>query len=166
MSDAGAGSGSAAKRSSRRKGQSSRQRMHAERSRAPEINPAPPGSRGGQYKPLSATDIARIFDTAFRMLEELGMGDAPPLLIELCFSRSMVEDIVAGACKSFTFHGRDDKHTIEVGGERVYFGTGGAAVQTLDLGSGRYRPSTLVDLYDFTRLVDTLDNVSWFTPIA
>ena len=128
MTDAGAGSGSGARRSSRRKGQSSRQRMHAERSRAPEVNPAPPGSIGGQYKPLSASDIQRIFDTAFRMLEELGMGDAPPLLVEqataagasvnnsgrLCFSRSMVEDIIAGACKSFVFHGRDDRHTIEI----------------------------------------------------
>ena len=177
MTDAGAGSGAGARRSSRRKGQSSRQRMHAERSRAPEVNPAPPGSIGGQYKPLSASDIQRIFDTAFRMLEELGMGDAPPLLVEqataagasvntsgrLCFSRNMVEDIIAGACKSFVFHGRDDRHTIEIGGEHVYFGTGGAAVQTLDLATGRYRPSTLVDLYDFTRLVDTLENVSWFT---
>ena len=38
-----------------------------------------------------------------------------------------------------------------------------SAVQTLDLDSGRYRPSTLRDLHDFTRLQDTLENVSWFT---
>ena len=56
-----------------------------------------------------------------------------------------------------------DRHSIEVGGDSVYFGTGGAAVQTLDPDSGAYRPSTLQDLYDFTRLIDTLDNVSWFT---
>ena len=47
--------------------------------------------------------------------------------------------------------------------DRVYFGTGGAAVQTLDLDSHLYRPSTLRDLADFTRLIDTLPNVSWFT---
>jgi len=105
------------------------------------------------------------------------MGDAPPALssraIEcgatvddvgrLCFSRGMVEDIIDGACKTFTFHGRDPSHSFEVGGERVYFGTGGAAVQTLDLDSRVYRPSTLQDLSDLTRLVDTLPNVSWFT---
>ena len=45
----------------------------------------------------------------------------------------------------------------------MYFGTGGAAVQTLDLQTGLYRPSTLRDLHDFTRLQDTLANVSWFT---
>ena len=45
----------------------------------------------------------------------------------------------------------------------MYFGTGGAAVNTLDLDSGQYRSSTLADLHDFTRLQDTLDNVAWFT---
>ena len=165
------------KRSSRRKGQSSRERMRAERSRAPEVNPAPSGAVGGQYKPLTTHQIEAVYTTAFRMLEELGMGDAPEPLVErsiacgahvndkgrLCYPRAMVEDIINKACKTFVFHGRDPQHSIEVGGDKVYFGTGGAAVQTLDPHSGSYRPSTLQDLYDFTRLIDTLDNVSWFT---
>ena len=75
----------------------------------------------------------------------------------------MVETAIARAAKSFVFHGRDPARSIEVGGNRVFFGTGGAAVQTLDLDTGRYRPSTLQDLHDFTRLQDTLANVSWFT---
>ena len=53
--------------------------------------------------------------------------------------------------------------SIEVGGDKVYFGTGGAAVNTLDPDSGLYRSATLADLHDFTRLQDTLDNVAWFT---
>lgn len=60
-------------------------------------------------------------------------------------------------------HGQDEARSIEVGGEADHFGTGGAAVQTLDLDTGLYRPSTLVDLRDFTWLQDTLENVSWFT---
>ena len=40
------------------------------------------------------------------------------------------------AAKTFTLHGRDEARSIEVGGDRVHFGTGGAAVQTLDLDSG------------------------------
>ena len=160
-----------------RKGSSSREAMLAKRSKPPAINPAPPGPVGGQYKPLTDSQINQIYDTSIRMLAELGMGDSPPALTEqalkhgatindmgrLCFSQSMVEDIIDGACKSFVFHGRDPKHTFEVGGDRVYFGTGGAAVQTLDLDTHIYRPSTLVDLYGFTRLADTLPNLSWFT---
>ena len=50
-----------------------------------------------------------------------------------------------------------------MGGDKVYFGTGGAAVQTLDLDTHSYRAATLRDLHDFTRLADSLNNVSWFT---
>ncbi len=161
----------------RRKGSMSREALKAKRARPPAVNPAPPGAVGGQYKPLSPAQVVAITDTAYRMLAELGMGDAPPKLVEqavrcgatvndmgrLCFSRAMVEGIIDQSCKRFTLHGRDDAHSFAVGGDRVYFGTGGAAVQTLDLDTRTYRSSTLADLYDFTRLVDTLPNVSWFT---
>lgn len=141
------------------------------------INPCPPGQIGGQYKPLNDAELKSVIDTAFRILEEIGMGEVPGSFQELAlskgaslndlgrltFSRSMMEDIIDGAAKSFVFHGRDPKHDFELGGEKVRYGTGGAAVQTLDLKTGLYRPSTLKDLFDFTRLIDTLDNVSWFT---
>ena len=161
----------------RRRDRNSSAAMLAKRSKPPALNPAPPGPIGGQYKPLTEIQLQQIYDTSLRMLAELGMGDAPPALTEqalkcgatinrsgrLCFSRGMVEDIIAGACQSFVLHGRDPRHSFEVGGERVYFGTGGAAVQTLDLDSHIYRPSTLADLYGFTCLADTLANISWFT---
>lgn len=140
-------------------------------------NPAPPGQRGGLYRPLSERDIEAIWATALRLLAELGMGEAPPILVEaatargaevnalgrLCYPRALVEDIVAAAPRRFTLHGRDAARSFEVGGDAVHFGTGGAAVQTLDLETGRYRPATLADLHDFTRLQDRLTNVSWFT---
>ena len=164
------------KRSRGRRG-SSRRDMQARRSKPPAINPAPAGPSGGQYRPLTDTQVEQIYATSIRMLAELGMGEAPAALQtralecgatinelgRLCFSQDMVEGIIDGACKSFVLHGRDDRHSFEVGGDRVYFGTGGAAVQTLDLDSHIYRPSTLRDLSDFTRLVDTLPNISWFT---
>ena len=143
----------------------------------PEINPAPPGQTGGAYAPLGPEQLRAVYKTALRILEEIGMAEVPAVVQERALARggeinalgrlayppAMVEDIIAGAAKRFVFHGRDPKHDIEIGGERVFFGTGGAAVQTLDLESGLYRPSTLADLYDFTRLIDTLPNVSWFT---
>ena len=85
------------------------------------------------------------------------------LWTDYLFHKSFIEDIIDGAAKSFMFYGRDPKYDFEVGGDKVYFGTGGAAVQTLDIDTGLYRPSTLEDLYNFTRLVDSLTNVSWFT---
>jgi trimethylamine--corrinoid protein Co-methyltransferase len=152
-------------------------RLLARSASAPEVNPCPPGQTGGSYRPLSEAQLQAIYDTALRLLAELGMGEVPAAFQELAlargaqlnslgrltYPRAMVEDIIAGAAKSFVFHGRDPRHDFEIGGDRVFFGTGGAAVQTLDIDTGKYRSSTLADLYDFTRLIDTLPNVSWFT---
>ncbi|MEM7545273.1 MAG: trimethylamine methyltransferase family protein [Pseudomonadota bacterium] len=156
---------------------SGRKARHSQRAAPPAINPAPPGAAGGRYRPLSEGELQQIFDTALRLLGELGMGEVPPRLARdliaagavdlgtgrIGMPRGLVEKTIAMAAKTFTLHGRDPARDIEVGGTKVYFGTGGAAVNTLDLETQRYRPSTLADLHDFTRLQDTLDNVAWFT---
>jgi trimethylamine--corrinoid protein Co-methyltransferase len=156
---------------------SGRRSRLAKRAAKPVFDPCPPGQVGGQYAPLSTSEIHQIYDTALRLLAELGMGEVPPRLQHLLlqhgatlrdngrvtFPNALVEDAIDKAAKKFVFHGRDDTRSIEVGGDRVYFGTGGAAVQTLDIDTGVYRASTLVDLHNFTRLQDTLANVSWFT---
>lgn len=139
-------------------------------------HPAAPGQVGGQYKPLNEKELQDILDAAFEILEDIGMAEVPDVVMQkaleqgchinalgrLSYPRAFVEDIIDKACKSFTFHGRDPKHDIEVGGDKVWFGTGGAAVQTLDLDTGLYRPSTLQDLAQFTRLIDKLENINWF----
>lgn len=149
----------------------------AKRAARPAVNPAAPGQIGGFYRPLSDADLIAIYDTALRLLADLGMGEVPGRLAadllaagavdngtgRILFPRAVTERAIATAAKTFVLHGRDPDRSIEVGGSRVYFGTGGAAVQTLDIDSGQYRPSTLRDLHDFTRLQDTLTNVSWFT---
>lgn len=156
-------------------GRASRHQHRASATSTP--NPAPPGQLGGLYKPLSPADIDRLIGAALTLLETLGMGEVPDRLAKcfiekgatkrpdgrIIFPRTLTEDIIAMAPRRFTLHGRDDNRSIEIGGDTVHFGTGGAAVQTLDLDSGDYRPSTLRDLYDFTRLQDRLNNVSWFT---
>ncbi|MCL6286163.1 trimethylamine methyltransferase family protein [Ruegeria sp. 2012CJ41-6] len=149
----------------------------AQRAAKPRFDPCPPGQVGGAYRPLTNADIQRIFDTALNLLARLGMGEVPQRLCDdllaagarqggngrVVFPPELVGQAIDNAAKTFVLHGRDENRSIEVGGNRVYFGTGGAAVQTLDLKSGLYRPSTLKDLHDFTRLQDKLANVSWFT---
>lgn len=162
----------------RRRGRvSARQAMHARRAAPPSVDPAPPGPIGGQYRPLSDAQVAQVVDAALEILATIGMGDAPQVLVDqavskgaslgegnrLLFSRAMIEDIIDGAAKQFVLPGRDPSTDIEVGGDRVYFGTGGAAVRTLDLETHVYRASTISDLHNLTRLVDALSNVSWCT---
>lgn len=161
-------------KTSRRSGRKERMALRAAK---PQVHPCPPGQPGGAYTPLSEPDLKAIYDTALRLLEELGMGEVPDNLAKTLLAsgaidngrgrfllpRTLVQEAVDQASKVFTLHGRDASRSITVGGDAVHFGTGGAAVQTLDLDSGLYRPSTLQDLHDFTRLQDTLENVSWFT---
>ncbi len=149
----------------------------AKRAAKPAVDPCPPGQKGGAYRPLSEADIEAIYETALKLLEHLGMGEVPDRLTRdlvaagakatgsgrVTFPSGLVQEAISSAAKNFPLHGRDPSRTIEVGRDQVYFGTGGAAVQTLDIDTGLYRPSTLEDLHNFTRLQDTLANVAWFT---
>lgn len=144
---------------------------------APPPNPAPPGQMGGRYAPLDLAEMQAIHDMSLRLLAELGMGEVPDRLAQdlsalgaqmgadgrLRLPSAMVTAAIESAPKVFTLHGRDPARSITVGGQAVHFGTGGAAVQTLDRQTRLYRPSTLRDLHDFTRLQDGLKNISWFT---
>ena len=152
-------------------GRSGRAGRHEARSH--KASPVRPGLAGGQYRPLSDHDLKRIHRTALDVLAELGMAEATEEIIEIAvakgcrlgadgrlrFPRYLIEDVVAGAAKSYMLHGRDPARDIEVGGERVHFCTSGEAVRVLDFQSGQYRPSTLVDLFDLQRLADALEHV-------
>jgi len=156
---------------------SGRKARLAKRAAPPAQNPAPPGARGGQYQPLTVAEMQEIYQTALRLLAELGMGEVPDRLRRdlldagavamenerVSLPPALVKRAIALAPSRFTLHGRDPARSITVGGQNVHFGTGGAAVNTLDLDTGLYRPSTLADLHGFTRLQDTLKNISWFT---
>lgn len=134
-----------------------------------------PGLPGGLYKPLSETDLARIADSAFDVLAQIGFGAITDEIGEyaiaggahfnvhgrLCFPRSLVEDLIANAAHEIVYHGRDPERTIRSGGNRVYFATSGEAVRFVDSETSRYRPSTLVDLYDFFRMADFLEHIDF-----
>ncbi len=135
-----------------------------------------PGLPGGQYRPLTDAAIERIHKTALDVLEDIGLADAPPALVELAlargcrlddrgrlhFPRGLVEDVIAGAAREFQIYGRNPQHDLTIGGSRVHFTTAGEAVTILDLETRHYRPSTLLDLYDASRLVDRLEHVHQF----
>ncbi len=140
-----------------------------------------PGLLGGDYRPLREAEIQRIHRAALDTLEKIGMAGAIPscvALVEavgghttdqgrLCLPSGLVEGVLAKAAKSFLLPAFDPAFDLEISGTRVHLGTGGAAVNMLDSHSGRYRDSSLVDLYDLGRLIDTLDNIHWyFRPVV
>lgn len=159
-------------RSRRAGGRAARQALRAA-PLAEDVRPIRAGMEGGLYKPLSDADVQRIHHAALDACETIGFADAPPSGIEaltkagatlgddgrIRIPRALVEDSLAMAARDITLHGRDPKHDLHLSGEKVHFGTAGAAVHMVDVEKREYRDSTLQDLYDAARIVDCLDNV-------
>ncbi len=130
---------------------------------------------GGRFMPLTEEKLAHITDTAFEILERIGISGAPAdirkLALEngaaertdgrLVFARSLVEEMIAKSCKRVALPGFARDRGIEVGGGRVHIGTGGAAVQILEAETGEFRDSTLDDLYGLMRIVDACDSIHY-----
>ncbi len=137
------------------------------------IRPVRAGMSGGQYKPLSEADVLRIHETALRALAEIGLVDAPPSGVavmtaagaiygedkRLRFPRALVEAMLAKCSRDITLHGRNPAHDLHLTGTRVHYGTAGAAVHMVDVHGRNYRESTVQDLHDAARIVDSLDNI-------
>ena len=137
------------------------------------MRPIRPGMSGGAYTPLSETDVLKIHEAALTALETIGLADAPPTGVEtltkagailgedgrIRFPRSLIEDMLAIACKDLTLCGRDTRHDLDLSGTNVHYGTAGAAVNMVDVAGNDFRHSTLQDLHDAARIADTLDNI-------
>lgn len=157
----------------RRSGSSARERRHAQRAAGISPNVIHGGLQGGRYKPLSDADIVKIHNTSLDVLENIGLGNPSEEILNhaltkgallsehgrLCFPRAMTEDLIDIACKEFIHYGATSEQDIHAGGDQVYFRTCGEAVSVLEYDSRETRPSTLIDLYDFVRLADRLDNI-------
>lgn len=92
-------------RTRRSGGRSARHAARAERSATAAVQP---GQSGGQFRPLSDSDIERIHDAALDVLENIGIGDPIAEVLNdalpggcilgednrLCLPRALVEDLI------------------------------------------------------------------------
>jgi trimethylamine--corrinoid protein Co-methyltransferase len=137
------------------------------------------GLPGGQYKPLSDTDIQHIHETSLRVFSEIGIEINCPPAFELFrkagakvdestrivrISPLLLQELVDTAPSMVTLYGRGRKNEFDctIGGSNVYLGTGGTALNVQDPGSSESRPSTLRDIREMARLVDALDNIHFY----
>ncbi len=135
-----------------------------------------PGLESGRFKPLNDAEVLRIHEAIMDVLENIGLAQAIPSCIELVtnaggtytdegrllFPRSLVEDTLANCRKELILHGQDPKHDLFLSGNKVYFGTAGAAVHLVDIDGKNYRDSNLEDIYNIARIVDKMDNIHYF----
>ncbi|HIC94652.1 MAG TPA: trimethylamine methyltransferase [Anaerolineae bacterium] len=132
------------------------------------------GLIGGQYKPLTDEQVRQIHDTALRALEEIGVQVNNARALEIFTSkgakisgrlaklpRPMVEDAIASAPSRVVLCGREEKHDLVLEDGRVYMGTGGTALNVLDL-EGNRRRSNLEDVRRLAHLTDALENIHFY----
>lgn len=134
------------------------------------------GLIGGRYQPLSQKQVSQIHKATLEVLSNTGVEisnkEAQELLanagarIEKETNRvylpaKLIEKSIESAPSEVLLAGREEKNDLLLGGKRVYLGTGGTALNVLDLKNSR-RPSTLEDCRNTAKLVDALDNIHFF----
>ena len=143
---------------------------------AEDMRPVRAGLEGGQYRPLTDAQVQRIHEAALDALEQIGLSQAPESGVKILtdagailgddgrirFPRALVEDMLAKAARNITLYGRDPKHDLHLSGNKVHFGTAGAAVHVVDLETNTYRDSTAQDLHNAAKITHALDNVHFF----
>jgi trimethylamine--corrinoid protein Co-methyltransferase len=133
------------------------------------------GLEGGQYKPLDDHQVQQIHAASLQILQKTGVQVDNPQALELFqsvgaevdqkrvrLSQSIIEDAIDNAPSEFLLAGRDPAHDLELGGKRVYIGTGGSALQVVDLVTGSVRSATLEDVGLMARLVDALNSIHFY----
>ncbi len=144
---------------------------------ADDLKPVNPGEEGGQFKPLSDSEVEQISSTVYRILEEVGFDQATDHCIEMCksvgaifdesdgrlkFPRSVIDDAMNKCDRNLTLYGQDPKHDLELSGSKVHFSTAGAAVMVADPVKNEYRESKAKDLYDMARIADKCEHIHMF----
>lgn len=133
------------------------------------------GLIGGQYKPLTDEDVKRIHEASLAILDRTGIQVEDPETLRLFedagaeiegtrvrLSSSLVEDSIAKAPSRVVLAGREEENDLILEGARVYIGTGGAALQVLDLETGKIRRAVLQDVVNAARIVDALENIHFY----
>ncbi len=128
------------------------------------------------YSPIEVLDedgLTAICDTAFSILEEIGMdflhpealallkgagADVTPGTERVRFGREFLKEALATAPSNFKLHARNARHDLDIGGNAMCFTAVASAPNCSDLDAGR-RPGNHQDYRNFLRLSQSLNIV-------
>ncbi len=125
---------------------------------------------------LSEEGLLAITETAYRILEEIGMDFLHPAALEILknagaevesggervrLDRGLVREAIAKAPTSFEIHARNPDRSLVMGGRRINFTAVASAPNASDMTGGR-RPGNQRDYRDFLRLGQMLNIVHLF----
>jgi len=75
--------------------------------------------------------------------------------------RELITALIEQCPGKFTLFARDKAFDVEIGAGKIFYTNGFGSTKVEDLDTGEYRPSTVKDLRDFSRLADVLENVHY-----
>ena len=134
------------------------------------------GLPSGALKTLSKTELEHIHAGALDVLERVGFAEAPDFTRDrlraagcdlgvdgrIRFPRSLVEDAIAATEHTLTLPGQRPERDVVLEGARTYFSTGCGSVRVVDPLDNSVRHLEAIDVYDFARIVDRMENIQVF----
>ena len=129
------------------------------------------------YRPLTPEDLRQIDQTGRRILERVGIRISDSTFLNMLkeagaqvdhddqrvrFASDWLDEVLNKAPSSFVLHSRDGRNDLYLGKGEVYFGNGGRVFRILDLATGGYRLTKLMDVARTATLVNHLDNIRFY----
>lgn len=126
---------------------------------------------------LAPEDLKQIDQTGRRILERVGIRILDNTALDklkgagaqvdydsqrIRFDGDWLDEILNRAPSSFVLYSRDGKNDLHLGEGNVYFGNGGRVFRILDMATGGYRLTKLMDVANTATLVHCLDNLSFY----
>ncbi len=131
------------------------------------------------YRILSDAQCEKIIESAFTILENIGMDIEEPTSRELLakhgctvdgenvrIPRKVVIDAINSAPGHIDLYDRNGKHVMDVGGTNIYFGSGPTNPFVNDFETGERRQALVQDTVDATRVMDALPNIDFVMNLA
>lgn len=133
--------------------------------------------QGGSYRPLSIADLRKIHEASLELLIEVGVRvlsdevlklfqkagarvDSDRRLVKIPYG--IVQRCLQSTPKEIILYGREEKHNLYCSSKNVYMGTGGVAINVIDLYTNKKRKALLKDARNIARLVDALENIHFY----
>ena len=126
-----------------------------------------------QFRLLDESQILRIHHTALRILNEVGVRVNLKKALDLLGDHGarvkgdnvveipsyLVEEAIRSAPSNVTLYNRKKEPVMELGGRRIYFGTGTDLPKTVDLKTREIRDTRADDIVASTVISDAAPNI-------
>ncbi len=134
------------------------------------------GQKGGMYRPFSDADVQKLDEAVRNLLSESGIRVYSKTTLDVFqkaglpiedgnlvkIPKSCLDDCIASAPSKVVLCGRSEENDLTLEASNCYLGTGGTAINVLDLDTGNRRPSLNSDVAMMARVMDALDYISFF----